>query len=120
MGYESRVYIVQEFEDGWVWENGMRSASIIAEFNLCCVEQEVLDVFKSNAEYCLIEKDEFITTDNYGAPLKCADIMALYNAIEYGKYWRTTALKEYLHGIINTRDIVTYGFGNLKAYHFGY
>lgn len=120
MGYESRVYIVQEFDDGIVWENGMRSAQIIAKFNLCCVEEEVLNVFKSKAECCLVENDEFITTDCYGDELKCADIMTLYNAIEYGKYWRTTALKEYLHGIINTKENVTFGFGGLKAYHYGY
>ena len=46
--------------------------------------------------------------------------MDVYNAIEYGKYWRTTMLKEALHAIIANRDILSRGFDDLKVYHYGY
>ena len=97
---------------------------IIAEFNLCCVEDGFLDVFKNEAECYLYEshdgEDIIITEDKYGKPLTSANIMDVYNAIEYGKYWRTTMLKEALHAIIANRDILSRGFDDLKVYHYGY
>lgn len=119
MGYESRIHIVSE-GGILVWDCGKPSAEVIATFNLCKCEQEVLNVFKEEATHCLVIGNEEVTKDSYGDPLKSASIMDLYNAIEYGKYWRTTALKEFLHGIINNKDILSREFDSLKAYHYGY
>lgn len=127
MGYESRVYIVNEW-DGSVWhENNKPMAETIAMFDLCCIENELLDVLTTKAEEAMCNlyeshdgKDIVITEDNYGKPLTSASIMDVYNAIEYGKYWRTTALKDFLHSIIVNRDILSRDFESLKVYHYGY
>ena len=38
MGYESRVYIVNEWDTCVYWEGEKPIAETIAEFDLCCVE----------------------------------------------------------------------------------
>ena len=127
MGYESRVYIVNEWDDDIRFvdkEIGKPMGEIIAKFDLCCVEDGFLDVFKNEAECYLYEahdgEDIIITEDKYDKPLTSANIMDVYNAIEYGKYWRTTMLKEALHAIIANRDILSRDFESLKVYHYGY
>ena len=124
MGYESRVYIVHEWNTCVYVEGEKPLAETIATFDLCCVENGFLDVFKSEAKYYLYEshdgEDIIIKEDKYGKPLTSANIMDVYNAIEYGKYWRTTMLKEALHAIIANRDILSRGFDDLKVYHYGY
>lgn len=127
MGYESRVYIVNEWDiDTWL-DNEKPMAETIAKFDLCCIENDLLDVLTNNAEEarcCLYEshdgEDIIIKEDKYGRPLTSVNIMDVYNAIEYGKYWRTTALKDYLHSLIVNRDILTRDFESLKVYHYGY
>ena len=124
MGYESRVYIVNEWDTCVYLEGEKPIAETIAKFDLCCVEDGLLDVFKNEAKYYLCEshdgEDIIITEDKYDKPLTSASIMDVYNAIEYGKYWRTTMLKEALHAIIANRDILSRGFDDLKVYHYGY
>lgn len=124
MGYESRVYIVHEWDTCVCWEDEKPLAETIAKFDLCCVENGFLDVFKNEAKYYLCEahdgEDIIIKEDKYGRPLTSANIMDVYNAIEYGRYWRTTMLKEALHAIIANRDILSRGFESLKVYHYGY
>lgn len=127
MGYESRVYIVNEWDDKFNFvdkEIGKPLGEIIAKFDLCCVENGFLDVFKDEAKCYLYEsngENELrIVEDNYGDPLTSATIMDVYNAIEYGKYWRTTTLKDFLHSIIVNRDILSRDFESLKVYHYGY
>lgn len=128
MGYESRVYIVNEWNGNLGFkENEKPSAEIIAVFDLSCVEDEVLDVLTNKAEEarCVVwesydGEDVMITKDKYDKPLTSASIMDVYNAIEYGKYWRTTALKDFLHSIIVNRDIMSRDFESLKVYHYGY
>ena len=127
MGYESRVYIVNEWDTCVYWEGEKPIAETIAKFDLCCIENDLLNVLTNNAEeakYYLYEshdgEDIIIKEDKYGKPLTSANIMDVYNAIEYGKYWRTTMLKEALHAIIANRDILSRDFDNLKVYHYGY
>lgn len=124
MGYESRVYIVNEWNDIDVRyadeEIGKPLGEIIARFDLCCVEDGFLDVFKDEAKCCLRESKLKIVKDCYGEPLTSAGILDVYNNIEYGRYWRTTALKDYLHSIIVNRDILSRDFESLKVYHYGY
>lgn len=127
MGYESRVYIVNEWDGNLSFGNEKPMAEIIAVFDLSCVEDEVLDVLTNKAEEarCLVwesydGEDIMITKDKYDKPLTSASIMDVYNAIEYGKYWRTTALKDFLHSIIVNRDIMNRDFESLKVYHYGY
>ncbi len=127
MGYESRVYIVNEWNDELSFvdkEIGKPLGEIIAQFDLCCVENGFLDVFKDEAKCYLYESNGEselqIVKDHYGQPLTSASIMDVYNNIEYGEYWRTTTLKEFLHSIIVNRDILSRDFENLKVYHYGY
>lgn len=127
MGYESRVYIVNEWDDAYSFvdeEIGKPLGEIIAKFDLCCVENGFIDVFKDEAK-CYIyesngESELVIVKDHYDKPLTSASIMDVYNNIEYGKYWRTTALKDYLHSLIVNRDILSRDFESLKVYHYGY
>ena len=128
MGYESRVYIVNEWDrEFFNIENEKPLAETIAVFDLCCIENKLLDVLTSKAEEasCAIwnsdgDGDIIITKDKYDKPLTSASIMDVYNAIEYGEYWRTTALKDFLHSIIVNRDILSRDFESLKVYHYGY
>ena len=127
MGYESRVYIVNEWDDAYSFvdeEIGKPLGEIIAKFDLGCVENGFIDVFKDEAK-CYIyesngESELIIAKDHYNKPLTSASIMDVYNNIEYGKYWRTTALKDYLHSLIVNRDILSRDFESLKVYHYGY
>ena len=125
MGYESRVYIVNEWDTCvYDMELGKPCGETIATFDLCNVEDGFLDVFKNEAKCYLYEsfdgKDIIINEDKYGKPLTSASIMDVYNNIEYGEYWRTTTLKDYLHSIIVNRDILSRDFESLKVYHYGY
>lgn len=127
MGYESRVYIVNEWDDKFSFvdkEIGKPLGEIIAKFDLCCVENGFIDVFKDEAKCYLYESNGEselkIITDHYGKPLTSATIMDVYNNIEYGKYWRTTTLKDFLHSLIVNRDILSRDFESLKVYHYGY
>lgn len=127
MGYESRVYIVNEWDDKFSFvdkEIGKPLGEIIAKFDLCCVENGFLDVFKDEAKCYLYESNGEselrIVEDQYGDTLTSATIMDVYNNIEYGKYWRTTTLKDFLHSLIVNRDIMSRDFESLKVYHYGY
>lgn len=127
MGYESRVYIVNEWDDKFSFvdeEIGKPLGEIIAKFDLCKVEDGFLDVFKDEAKCYLYESNGdnelIITKDHYGTPLTSATIMDVYNNIEYGEYWRTTTLKDFLHSLIVNRDILSRDFESLKVYHYGY
>lgn len=127
MGYESRVYIVNEWDTCVYYDNEKPLAETIAVFDLCCIEPELLDVLTtkaSEAKYYVYDSDGnedfIIKKDKYDKPLTSASIMDVYNAIEYGGYWRTTALKDYLHSLIVNRDILSRDFESLKVYHYGY
>ena len=103
MGYESRVYIVNEWDDKFSFvdeEIGKPLGEIIAKFDLCCVENGFIDVFKDEAKCYLYESNGEselkIVKDHYDRPLTSASIMDVYNNIEYGEYWRTTTLKDFL------------------------
>ena len=127
MGYESRVYIVNEWSNYNYYvdeETEKPLGEIIAKFDLCCVEDGFLDVFKDEAICCLYESNGEseleIVKDCYGEPLTSAGIIDVYNNIKYGEYWRTTALKDFLHSIIVNRDILSRDFESLKVYHYGY
>lgn len=127
MGYESRVYIVNEWDNNILFEKEKPMAEIIAIFDLCCIENKLLDVLTNKAKEakCFVYEsydgeDIVITKDKYGKPLTSASIIDVYNAIEYGEYWRTTALKDFLHSIIVNRDILSRDFESLKVYHYGY
>ena len=127
MGYESRVYIVNEWDNNILFEKEKPRAEIIAIFDLCCIENKLLDVLTNKAKEakCFVYEsydgeDIVITKDKYGKPLTSASIIDVYNAIEYGEYWRTTALKDFLHSIIVNRDILSRDFESLKVYHYGY
>ena len=129
MGYESRVYIVNEWNNidiGYVDEEiGKPLGEIIAKFDLCCVEDGFLDVFKDEAKCCLYEsngENELdIVKDCYGKPLTSASIIDVYNNIKYGENWRTTALKDFLNSLIYNQKSISGDFTeSFKVYHYGY
>lgn len=129
MGYESRVYIVSEPSIDIRYDGEKPIAEILASFDLCCIENELLEALtgkKSTEAKCNLyehhsnDEEIIIKKDKYGDSLKSADIIDIYNAIEYGENWRTTALKDFLHAIIVNRDILTRDFESIKVYHFGY
>ena len=128
MSYESRVYIVNEWDDVDIRdvdeEIGKPLGEIIARFDLCCVEDGFLNIFTDEAKCYLYESNGEseieIVKDCYGEPLTSAGILAVYNNIEYGEHWRTTALKDFLHSIIVNRDILSRDFESLKVDHYGY
>lgn len=127
MSYESRVYIVNEWDGNLGFENEKPLAETIAIFDLCCVEDGLLDVLTNKAEEarCAVwesydGEDIIITKDKYNKPLTSANIVDVYNAIEDGVYWRTTALKDFLHNLIVNRDNMSRDFEQLKVYHYGY
>ena len=128
MGYESRVYIVNEWNNidiGDVDEEiGKPFGEIIARFDLCCVEDGFLDVFKDEAKCYLCESNSeselSIVKDCYGEPLTSAGIIDVYNNIKYGEYWRTTVLKDFLNSLIYNQGSISRDFESLKVYHYGY
>ena len=127
MGYESRVYIVNEWDDAYSFvdkEIGKPLGEIIAKFDLCGVENGFLDVFTDEAKCYIYEShnghEHIIVNDAYDKPLTSANIMDVYNNITYCEYWRTTALKDFLHSLIVNRDIMSRDFESLKVYHYGY
>ena len=128
MGYESRVYIVNEWNDIDIRyvdeETGKPLGEIIAKFDLGCVEDGFFDVFEDEAKCCLYESnnenESKIVKDCYGEPLTSASILAVYNNIKYGEYWRTTVLKDFLNSLIYNQGIISRDFESLKVYHYGY
>lgn len=119
MGYESRVYIVNETYSTFI-DGKKPYAEKIAEFDLCKCDYEFVSIFKDEATCYIYINGEQTSEDCYGDAIKSANIMDVYNAIEYGDYWRTTMLKEALHAIIANRDILSRDFESLKVYHYGY
>ena len=129
MGYESRVYIVNEWNDVDIRyvdeETGKPLGEIIAKFDLGCVEDGFFDVFKDEAKCCLYESnnenESKIVKDCYGKPLTSASILAVYNNIKYGEYWRTTVLKDFLNSLIYNQGSISRDFTeSFKVYHYGY
>lgn len=132
MDYESRVYIVNEWndiDDGIRYvdeETGKPLGEIIAQFDLSYVEDGFLDVFKDEAKCCLYasnneESESKIVKDYYGNPLTSAGILAVYCNIKDGENWRTTALKDFLNSLIYNQKSISRDFTeSFKVYHYGY
>lgn len=123
MGYESRVYIVNE--NGFCSdEQDKPIGEQIGMMNLCKCRGEFLEVFKDEATHNLYESRDgvgyIISQDKYGDTLKSADIIDVINAIEDGDYWRTDALKGMLMGIVELYRSKNVTLDKLKVYHFGY
>ena len=129
MGYESRVYIVDEWNDIDIRyvdeETGKPLGEIIAKFDLGCVEDGFLNIFTDEAKCYLYESNGEseieIVKDCYGEPLTSASILAVYNNIKYGEYWRTTVLKDFLNSLIYNQGSISRDFTeSFKVYHYGY
>lgn len=125
MGYESRVYVVNE--NGFYYgEQDKPIGECIGVMNLCSCSGKFLEVFKDEATHNLYEShdgvDYIISQDKYGDTLKSANIVDVIDAIEDGNYWRTDALKGMLVSIVESykNKNLTRDFDELKVYHFGY
>ena len=121
MGYESRVYVINEgnIDIGY----GKPICETIATIELGKCGDDLLSVFKTEAtQYIITDGDVVITKDKYGDTLKSADIMDVIDVIEDGDYWRTDMLKSMLASIVESykNKNLTRGFDELKVYHFGY
>lgn len=118
MGYESRLYVVEESkflfpsDDGKVW------AEVIAkiEMGVCW---PLSDVFKSEAKGYIYADDgnTRIDEDKYGKPLTVAEIddviKCLKKIVKEDGYWRAKIAIDFLKSIKKENP-------NCKVYHYGY
>ena len=125
MGYESRVYIVNE--NGFYYgEQDKPICEQIGMMDLCKCDNDFLAIFKDEATHNLYEShdgvDYIISEDKYGDTLKSANIQDVIDVIKDGDYWRTDMLKSALISIVESYKSknLTRDFNKLKVYHFGY
>ena len=121
MGYESRVYVINEgnIDIGY----GKPICETIATIELSKCGNDLLSVFKTEAtQYIIADGDVVITEDKYGDTLKSADIQDVIDVIKDGDYWRTDMLKSALISIVESYKSknLTRDLSRLKVYHFGY
>ena len=79
MGYESRIYIMDEFKSG----NDVHAIEL-ATINMSGMETSFMDLFKTPIEYKIFADDpnEDTDTDCYGAKIKSADIDTVLNWLD--------------------------------------
>lgn len=124
MGYESRIYIVEKFDDVMIYDDGKCFAQIISMFNMCKIPTLSNVLRYKPVTNCYIYADDGSTRileDCYGEPLKESTIKsvidALEKAIENGEcYWRIYPLLSTL------QTIEECGLGNssIVVLHYGY
>lgn len=130
MGYESKLYVVQEFNNGHPMENydtgeiyktedgtPKHWAQVIATFDLCKCGY-LVDIFSDEAA-CLFYADDgdtLITEDGYGKPLRSAPICKVIRWLEknHDDWWRMQMAYESL------KALAKFGGVGLKVYHYGY
>lgn len=143
MGYESRVYVVEEYkfdygnsiaydwdkpietESGITYEPYRKSdgtpmvyTETVAMFNLCKCKN-LFEAFKEEADGVIYEPDtgKPILEDKYGRRLTSADIADVVKWIEEKEdvdWWRISTLLGALKSFMEN------GGSGLKVYHYGY
>lgn len=123
MGYESRLYVVQEFEVS----SDKVYASIIAELNMSCVGGRVLEVFKEESKAELYgDNDTNLTYDKYGKHITSVDLPTLVKAlVEDNKKYKEDNGETYRRydialGLLKAFDSEAWNYETLMVYHYGY
>lgn len=118
MGYESRLYVVEESNFVFPSDNGKRFAEVIGVVELC-VCYEIRDVFDKDAEGYVYSDDgnTKIEIDCYGEPLKVADlksvIVKLKKIVRKTDYRRAKIALAFLESVYEVMP-------ECKVYHYGH
>lgn len=118
MGYESKLYIVQESDIKFPSDNGKVWAEVIGMVDLCkCYP--IVEVFDEVANGYIYADDgnTRIEEDCYGSPLMVASLSAVITRLKIiardEDYWRAKVALDFLESVRKTNP-------NCKVYHFGY
>ena len=117
MGYESRLYVVQESNIKFPSDNGKVWAEVIGMIDLCkCYP--IVEVFDEIANGYIYADDDNtrIEEDKYGDPLKVASLKAVITRLKIiardSDYWRAKVALEFLKSVQETNP-------NCVVYHYG-
>ena len=126
MGYESRVYVVQEYKS--IKPDGLGYGDVIAMFDLCKMgwsefNGKTFPQLFNQERTCEFYDDDgntIITTDNYGDEIRKANPKEViswlkkYNADnEWGGWYRAEVFYKFLMAMEKTKQAYS-------LYHFGY
>lgn len=117
MGYESRLYVVEENNFLIPSDNGKVWAQVVAVINMC-VCYPLRNVFKTEANGYIYADDgnTRIDEDKYGKPLTVAEIddviECLKKIVKEDGYWRAKITIDFLKSIKKENP-------NCKVYHYG-
>lgn len=118
MGYESRLYVVEESNFMIPSDNGKKWAEVIGVIELC-VCYEIKDVFKEDAIGYIYSDDgnTRIETDCYGEPLKVASLESVITKLKKiareTDYRRAKIALSFLKEVQKTMP-------DCKVYHYGH
>lgn len=123
MGYESRIYVVEKFEET-IYDDGKCFARLIARFDMC-VFHALANVMRYKPETnCYIYADDGntrILEDCYGKPLTEATVKSVIEVLEKAitngeNYWRVFPLLSMLKAVEERLG----GYNKIVVLHYGY
>lgn len=118
MGYDSRLYVVEESNFVFPSDNGKKIAEVIGMVELC-VCYEIKDVFDKDANGYIYSDDgnTRIEIDCYGEPLKVASlksvIVKLRKIVRETDYRRAKIALAFLESVYEVMP-------DCKVYHYGH
>ena len=115
MGYESRIIVVNRFENGF--------DSVITDLKLSRMPNDFVRLFKEKIDFDLYlgSGDNVVATDCYGQELKCADVRAVFDwleAYEENEGRRQSLARHTLKTFVD--DASDWLDRNLCVVHYGY
>ena len=118
MGYESKLYIVQESNFLIPSDNGKVWAEVIGMIDMCkCYKLTEVFTTKANGYIYADDGNTQIEEDRYGEPLAVAEIddviKCLKAVVKEDGYWRAKVAIDFLKSIKKENP-------NCKVYHFCY
>lgn len=118
MGYESKLYIVEEANFKIPSDNGKVWAEVIGVINMCnCYKLTEVFTTETNSYIYADDGNTRIEKDKYGKPLTVAEIddviKCLKTVVKEDGYWRAKIAIDFLKSIKKENP-------NCKVYHFGY
>jgi hypothetical protein len=118
MGYESRLYVVEECDFKFPSDNGKVWAEVIGMIDLCkCYP--ITEVFNEVANGYIYADDgnTRIEEDKYGSPLGVASLNSVITRLKIiardENYWRAKVALAFLEEVQKINP-------NCKVYHYGY
>ena len=118
MGYESRLYIVEESKFKIPSDNGKVWAEVIGTINLCnCYAIKEIFTKKANGYIYADDGNTRIDEDKYGKPLRVANledvIKKLKEIVKESDYRRAKVALEFLKSVQKSMpDCVVYHYGH--------